>query len=105
MPNERFALRAKHDKVTVYLARRVAKKIYRCPGCGGQVGVGEVHVVARRLLVTRGGAHRHWHFGCVHRVLVPELSGMSVVDAREAEPSLLNAKARRKRSVARRRLR
>lgn len=39
-----------------------ARKEYRCPGCGGAVPPGEVHVVAWPR--DRVGERRHWHRWC-----------------------------------------
>ena len=39
-----------------------ARKIYACPGCGGEIGTGVGHLV----VIPEGAPdlRRHWHRGC-----------------------------------------
>lgn len=46
-----------------------ATKVYRCPGCGGEIGVGIAHLVIWRADGILGdssdlAARRHWHTHC-----------------------------------------
>lgn len=45
------------------LAASQAAKVYRCPGCDLEIGVGVPHVVAWPLH-TGVGERRHWHRVC-----------------------------------------
>lgn len=40
-----------------------ATKVYRCPGCDQEIGVGLPHVVAWKV-DGAVDARRHWHTGC-----------------------------------------
>jgi hypothetical protein len=41
-----------------------ATKVYRCPGCDQEIGVGVPHVVAWPEHDIGAGERRHWHTRC-----------------------------------------
>lgn len=42
-----------------------ATKLYRCPGCNNEIGIGIGHVVIVPL--GRADERRHWHHSCWNR--------------------------------------
>ena len=68
----------------VWLIRGIAQKQYTCPGCYGDVEIGEDHVIAQTVMRLGGTEHRHWHRGCAKRILEPGLSRVKAVNARES---------------------
>lgn len=62
------------DGRDVVMSASIARKLYRCPGCGGSIDVGAEHVLVR--VTERGGEsyHQHWHGEC-SRAVRRELTG------------------------------
>jgi hypothetical protein len=80
------------------LIRAVARKLYRCPNCGGEVPIGSEHVVVRYSHPARERSHLHWHRRCVDEGLRHELRQLRQIPAAEAtEPALEARFARRRR--------
>jgi hypothetical protein len=80
------------------LIRAVARKLYRCPSCGGEVPIGSEHVVVRYSHPARERSHVHWHRRCVDEGLRYELRQLRQIPAAEAtEPALEARFARRRR--------
>jgi hypothetical protein len=78
-----------------WLARAISGKLYRCPGCHGEIPIGAEHVVVHYVRRAGGTDHHHWHRECVERLLVPQLRGVREVSARESTPGRLGARGRR----------
>lgn len=62
------------DGHEVRLSRNIAQKLYRCPGCHGDIPIGEEHVLVLTPEATDGFTHHHWHTRCAGELLVPELT-------------------------------
>ena len=84
------------DGEPVVLSLVVAKKLYRCPGCGERIEVGSDHVLVRHEALSR---HQHWHQSCASDMARRELRGVREV----AERSGLSPGARRQAALRRRR--
>lgn len=96
LPNPRQSLlgiSAEGDEV--WLIRGIARKQYTCPGCYGNVEIGEEHVIAQTVMRLGGTEHRHWHRGCAKRILEPGLRRLKAVSARESGPAKLASRGRR----------
>lgn len=105
LPDSRTSLRgltAEGDEA--WLVRAVARKLYRCPRCGGAVEVGSDHVVVQRIGRGGGSAHQHWHRACADD-LVLELRQVRTVSALESSPERLERRGRVKPGRRRRNLR
>ena len=76
------------DGRAVVLAATVARKLYRCPGCGGSIEVGAEHVLVRIAEPGGDSYHQHWHGDCARAVR------RELADARAVRP---DAPARRRR--------
>jgi hypothetical protein len=87
----------------VYLIRGISRKLYRCPGCHGDIPVGEEHTVVQFLRRLGTTDHHHWHRRCAEELLIPELSNLKRVPASESSQSKLEARGRRRRQQRRRR--
>jgi len=85
------------DGEPVVLSLVVAKKLYRCPGCGERIEVGSDHVLVRHEARSR---HQHWHQSCAADMARRELRGVREVPA---EPSRLSPGARRQAALKKRR--
>lgn len=79
----------------VWVIRGIARKQYTCPGCYGAVEIGEDHVIAQTVHRVGGTEHSHWHRGCALRTLVPGLSRVKPVNARESGRAKLESRGRR----------
>lgn len=86
------------DIVTLSVA--VARKLYRCPGCGGPVEVGSSHVLVR-YPEADPPFYQHWHRTCALGDLMRSLRDVHDVPA-DPRPS---PRARRRDAKARRRRR
>ena len=79
----------------VWLIRGIAQKPYTCPGCYGDVEIGEDHVIVQTVMRLGGTEHRHWHRGCAKRILEPGLSRVKAVNARESGRQKLESRGKR----------
>ncbi len=70
-----------------WLIRGIARKLYRCPGCHGEIQVGEEHTVVQFVRRLGGTDHHHWHRRCAEELLVPELGNLKRVPAAESSQS------------------
>lgn len=96
LPDSRTSLRgltAEGDEA--WLARGIAGKLYRCPGCHGEVAIGSDHVIVHFVRRVGGSDHHHWHRRCAEDLVVPELRGVRRVSATETGPVKLQARGRR----------
>jgi hypothetical protein len=84
-----------YDGDEVWLIRGISQKQYTCPGCYGDVQIGEDHVIAQTIHRIGGTEHRHWHRGCALRTLAPGLRSLKAVDAREAGRQKLEKRGQR----------
>ena len=98
MPDSRFSVRGlDSDGHEAWLIRGIARKLYRCPGCHGQVDVGAEHVIVHYVRRGGGSDHHHWHTRCVEELLLPELRSVSRVRASGTSMDRLQARGRRPR--------
>lgn len=96
LPNSRQSLLGVDaDGDETWLIRGIAQKQYTCPGCYGDVEIGEDHVVAQTIRRIGGTEHRHWHRGCALRVLAPGLRRLKAVSAKESGRTKLESRGRR----------
>ena len=86
-----------------WLIRGIARKLYRCPGCHGDIPVGEEHTVVQFVRRLGGTDHHHWHRRCAEELLIPELSSRKRVPAAGSSQSKLEARGRRPAGRRRRR--
>jgi hypothetical protein len=78
----------------VYLIRGISRKLYRCPGCHGEIPIGAEHVVVQYVHRLGGTEHHHWHRACVEDALIGELRGLSRVKAGETSRKKLERRGR-----------
>ena len=79
----------------VWLIRGISQKPYTCPGCYGDVQIGEDHVISQTVHRLGGTEHRHWHRGCALRILAPSLRRLKPVNARESGREKLERRGKR----------
>ena len=97
LPSVRWSLRGINDEGDeAWLIRGIARKLYRCPGCHGEIPVGEEHTVVQFVRRLGGTDHHHWHRRCAEELLVPELGSLKRLPAAEARPSRLEERGRHK---------
>lgn len=104
LPDRRTSLRgltAEGDEA--WLIRGIAAKLYRCPGCHGEIEIGSDHVVVQYVRRLGGTDHHHWHRPCAEELLVGELRSVARVAASESSRSRLEARGRRPAGRRRRR--
>jgi hypothetical protein len=95
LPDIRWSLRgytAEGDEA--WLIRSIAQKLYRCPGCYGEIEIGAEHLVVQYVHRIGGTEHHHWHRRCAEDLLLPELSRVQRVPARESSRSRLEQRGR-----------
>lgn len=96
LPNSRQSLLGYDDEgAEVWLIRGISQKQYTCPGCYGDVEIGEDHVIAQTIHRIGGTEHRHWHRGCALRMLAPGLRRLKAVDAKESGRAQLERRGKR----------
>lgn len=83
------------DGDEVWLARGVSQKLYRCFGCHSEVAIGSDHVIVHYVRRAGGSDHHHWHRGCVADVLLPTLTRVTRVSAKQTSQDSLQARGRR----------
>jgi hypothetical protein len=91
------------DGDEAWLARGISQKLYRCPGCHGEVEIGADHVIVHYVRRAGGDDHHHWHRRCVEEILVPTLARLSRVPAADSSAGRLQARGRRPAGRRRRR--
>ena len=67
-----------------WLIRGIAGKLYRCPGCHGEVDIGADHVIVHYVRRLGGTDHHHWHRRCAEEILVGELRSVRRISAAES---------------------
>jgi hypothetical protein len=96
LPDKRFSLRGyTEDGDEAWLIRSISRKLYRCPGCHGEIEIGADHVVVQYVLRLGGTEHHHWHRRCAEEILVGELARVTRVRAGESSRDRLEARGRR----------
>jgi hypothetical protein len=104
LPDTRWSLRgytAEGDEA--WLIRSISQKLYRCPGCHGEIEIGTAHVVVQYVHRIGGTEHHHWHRSCAEELLYRELSRLQRVRATESSRKRLEARGRVKAGRRRRR--
>lgn len=95
LPNTRWSLRGYNaDGDEAWLIRSISQKLYRCPGCHGEIEIGSDHVVVQYVLRLGGTEHHHWHRRCAEELLKPELSRLQRVRATESSRQRLEDRGR-----------
>lgn len=95
LPSIRWSLRGRTGEGDeAWLIRGISQKLYRCPGCHGEIEIGSEHTVVQFVRRLGGTDHHHWHRRCAEELLVPELSDVRRVPASESSRSKLEARGR-----------
>lgn len=96
LPSVRWSLRGLNEEGDeTWLIRGIARKLYRCPGCQGDIPVGEEHTVVQYVRRLGGADHHHWHRPCAEMLLIPELGDLKRVPASESSQAKLESRGRR----------
>lgn len=96
LPSTRWSLRGYDDEGNeTWLIRSISGKLYRCPGCHGEIEIGAEHVVVQYVLRLGGTEHHHWHGRCTEEILLAELTGVKRVPASQSSRSRLEKRGRR----------
>lgn len=95
LPSARWSLRGRNEEGDeVWLIRSIAHKLYRCPGCHGEIDVGSDHTVVQFVRRLGGTDHHHWHRRCAEELLIPVLAGLRRVPSSESTRERLEARGR-----------
>jgi len=96
LPDRRTSIRGRTaEGDEAWLIRDIARKLYRCPGCHGDISIGDEHVVVQYVRRVGGTDHHHWHRRCVTELLLPELRSLQRASASESSRDRLEARGRR----------
>ena len=96
LPDKRWSLRGiTEEGDEAWLIRGISRKLYRCPGCHGDIPIGSEHTVVQYVLRLGGTEHHHWHRQCAEEMLVPDLRDVKQVPASQSARSKLEARGRR----------
>ena len=94
-PSIRWSLRGLTDEGDeAWLIRNIARKLYRCPGCHGDIPIGSEHTVVQYVLRLGGTEHHHWHRRCAEEMLEPDLREVKRVPAAQSSRSKLEDRGR-----------
>ena len=97
LPSMRWSLRGLNEEGDeVWLIRGIARKLYHCPGCHGDIEVGAEHTIVQYVRRLGGTDHHHWHRRCAEEILIPELGNLRRIPAGESSQSKLQARGRSK---------
>jgi hypothetical protein len=97
LPSIRWSLRGRTEEGDeAWLIRGIARKLYHCPGCHGDIEVGDEHTVVQFVRRLGGTDHHHWHRRCAEELLIGELSDLKRAPASESSQSKLEARGRTK---------
>jgi cytochrome c1 len=96
-PSVRWSLQGLNEEGDeAWLIRGIARKLYHCPGCHGEIEVGDEHTVVQFVRRLGGTDHHHWHRRCAEELLIPELRNLKRVPASESSQTRLEARGRTK---------
>jgi hypothetical protein len=96
LPDARTSLVGHTDEGDeAWLIRSVSQKLYRCPGCHGEIPIGSEHVIVQYVRRLGGTEHHHWHRACASERVLRELRGVRPVAAGESKRGRLEARGRR----------
>jgi hypothetical protein len=96
LPDKRWSLRGRTDEGDeAWLIRSISQKLYRCPGCHGEIEIGTEHVVVQYVLRLGGTEHHHWHRPCAETMVVGDLRDVQRVPAAQSSRSKLESRGRR----------
>lgn len=96
LPDTRTSLVGLNDEGNeTWLIRSISQKLYRCPGCHGEIMIGAEHVVVQYIHRIGGTEHHHWHRRCAEEILVGQLRSLRRVSAGESGRDRLEARGRR----------
>ena len=77
LPDARTSLVGHTDEGDeAWLIRSVSQKLYRCPGCHGEIPIGAEHVVVQYVRRIGGTEHHHWHRTCATERVLGQLRGV-----------------------------
>ena len=94
-PGRRWSLRGLTEEGDeAWLIRGVSRKLYRCPGCHGEIEIGAEHTIVQYVHRLGGTEHHHWHRRCVEDLLIPDLRGLNRVRAAESSRARLERRGR-----------
>ena len=97
LPSIRWSLRGLTEEGDeAWLIRAVSRKLYRCPGCHGEIEIGAEHTVVQYVHRIGGTEHHHWHRRCAEELLIPELRDTRRVPASESTRPKLEVRGRHK---------
>ncbi len=104
LPDSRWSLRGyTSEGDEAWLVRSISQKLYRCPGCHGEIDIGADHVVVQYVHRLGGTEHHHWHRTCAETLLLGDLGRVQRVRAADASRSRLERRGRVKSGQRRRR--
>jgi hypothetical protein len=93
LPSIRWSLRGLTDEGDeAWLIRGVSRKLYRCPGCHGEIEIGAEHTIVQYVHRLGGTEHHHWHRPCAEELLVPDLRQVKRIRASESSRDKLEAR-------------
>jgi hypothetical protein len=96
LPSVRWSLRGLNEEGDeAWLIRGVSRKLYRCPGCHGDIEIGAEHTIVQYVMRLGGTEHHHWHRRCAEELLVSALRQVKRVPAGQSSQSKLEARGRR----------
>lgn len=85
LPSRRLSIEGRtYEGERLRLSLSVAKKLYRCPGCGRPIGIGTEHVFVSYLDADPPFDHEHWHGSCSEDRLVRAFASTTTVPAPRA---------------------
>jgi hypothetical protein len=84
-----------HEGDEAWVIRSISRKLYRCPGCHGEISIGSEHVIVQYVRRIGGTDHHHWHRACAFSQVLGELRGVRPVAAGESRRSRLESRGRR----------
>jgi len=92
-PSKRWSLRGRNDEGDeAWLIRGISQKLYRCPGCHGEIEIGADHTIVQYVRRLGGTDHHHWHSRCAEELLIPQLLGLKRVPAGDSSRAKLEAR-------------